>query len=1150
MRPGGGGPGDGVPIGRPVANTRVYVLDRCLRPVPVGVAGELFVGGAQLARGYVGRAGLTAERFVADPFAGDGSRLYRTGDVVRWAGDGRLVFAGRVDDQVKIRGFRVEPGEVAAVLAAHPGVAQAVVVAREDTPGDKRLVGYVVPAAGNGDAQDGGADHGGLAAVVRGFAAGRLPEYMVPAAVTVLDELPMTANGKIDRRALPAPDYAATAATGRGPATLREEMLCAAFADVLDVDRVGPEDSFFDLGGHSLLAVSLAERLRGRGVQVSVRTLFEAPTPAALALAAGPGEIAVPPNLIPAGAEVISPSMLPLVELTAEQIERVTARVDGGATNLADIYPLAPLQEGMLFHHLMTADGSTDVYLTRIVLGFDSRAWLDKFLDALQRVVDRHDIFRTAVAWEGLPEPVQVVWRQARLPVTENTLDTTAADAVSRLLAAVDERKMDLNRPPLLEVHTAAEPGTSRWLALLRFHHLIEDHTTLDVVLGEIAALLRGEGDRLPTPLPFRNFVAQARLGTPRQDHERFFTALLGDVTEPTAPFGLIDTHGDGTTATEAVLAVDQPLAARIRDRARTLGVPPATVFHLAWARVLAAVSGRDDVVFGTVLFGRMNAGPGADRVPGPFMNTLPVRADVGQVSAADGVAAMQRQLAGLLTHEHAPLALAQNASGVAAPAPLFTSILNYRYNQHPGQGIRTGLEGIQALFTRERTNYPLAVSVDDTGTGFHITVQAVAPAGPQQVCALLHTAAGNLVTALENAPVTPLRRVPVLGDEERHQILNEWNDTTEPVPLATTPQLFEAQAARHPEATAVVHAGASMSYRELNARANRLARVLAARGVGPESIVAVVVKRSADLIIALLATLKAGGAYLVADPDHPAARIADMLQDIRPGVIVATAASAAGLQAPVGFPVLMIDEPGLTDGLPDVAARDLTDGDRVAPLSVGNPAYVIYTSGSTGRPKGVVVSHAGIANLAACHARYLELGPGSRVGQFASASFDGFGWELFMALLSGSALVIIPTERRLGTEFKEFLASEPVTHITLTPSVLAALDESAISPQTVLMASGEALTLEVMARWLPGRVMINTYGPAETTIDMTWWECQPGATEVPIGHPMINTRVYVLDRFLRPVPVGVPGELYVGGAPASAGVCGAGGADGGAVCG
>ena len=339
------------------------------------------------------------------------------------------------------------------------------------------------------------------------------------------------------------------------------------------------------------------------------------------------GGVAVSPNLIPAGATVITPDMLPLANLTAEQIGRIVEGVDGGAANVADVYCLTPVQEGMLFHHLMSAGDSSDVYVLPVVLRFDSRARLDGFLSALQQVMDRHDILRTAVAWEGLTEPVQVVWRQAQLPVREITLDAGDSDATDQLLAAAGSR-MDLGRAPLVRACVAAEPGSGRWLALLQVHHLVLDNTALEMMLGEVAAFMRGDSARLGEPLPFRNFVVQARREVPQQEHERFFARLLGDVTAPTAPYGLMDVHGDGTAAGQARLRVADELARRVREQARAARVSPATLFHLMWARVLAAVSGRDDVVFGTVLFGRMTAGPGADRVLGPFINTLPVRVD------------------------------------------------------------------------------------------------------------------------------------------------------------------------------------------------------------------------------------------------------------------------------------------------------------------------------------------------------------------------------------------------------------------------------------------------------------------------------------------------------------------------------------------
>ncbi|WP_369147661.1 amino acid adenylation domain-containing protein [Streptomyces sp. R44] len=1132
--------GGAVPVGSPAANTRFYVLDERLEPVPVGVAGELYVAGAQLARGYVRRPGLTAERFVADPYGPAGGRLYRTGDRAKWSGEGEIVFLGRADEQVKIRGFRIEPGEVASALTAHPLIAQAAVIAREDTPGDKRLVAYVVAD----DPED--VDET-LADGVRTFVAARLPEHMVPSAVVVLDALPLTGNGKLDRKALPAPDFASVGGvSSRGPASVQEEILCEAFAEVLGLESVGVDDDFFALGGHSLLAVSLVEMLRARGVSVSVKALFQTSTPAGLAVEVGAEQVVVPANLIPEDATEITPEMLPLVELTEAELELIVAKVPGGAANVADVYPLAPLQEGILFHHLMKAgrEGERDVYAGPTVLGFDSRTRLDSFLNALQRVIDRHDVYRTAIVWEGLREPVQVVARHAELPVREVVLDPQGADATQQLLS-IGGAWMELDRAPLMDVHIAAEPKGDGWLALLRVHHLVRDDTTTDALLGEVRAFLTGRGESLSKGLPFRDFVVQARLGVPRAEHERYFAGLLGDVTETTAPFGLLDVHGDGTTAVSVRSSVEAELTLRLRAVARRMAVSPATVFHLAWARVLAAVSGREDVVFGTVLFGRMNAGAGADRLQGPCLNTLPVRVRVGTSAVGEALAGMRQQLAELLVHEHAPLVLAQQASGVAGGSPLFTALFNYRNGRggttELGADLGTGLEEVRILAAEGRTNYPLVANVDDDGNGFSLTIDAVAPADAEQVGTMLHTCLLQLVTALEEDPQARFAALDVLAADERRLVVEKWNDTAVEVEASTLPGLFAAQVARTPDAVALVFEGVELSYAELDARANRLARLLIGRGVGPESVVAVLMERGVELVVSLLAVLKAGGAYLPVDPEYPAGRIEAVLADAGPVCVLSTTALTGVV--PDGVARVAVDDPAVVAESAGLSAQAPVVG--VLP---GHPAYVIFTSGSTGRPKGVAVPHAGIVNRLAWMQELSGLSAGDRVLQKTPFGFDVSVWEFFWPLVQGAALVLArPGGHREPAYLAELIQRQNITVTHFVPSMLETfLREPAAADCTGLRSvfcSGEALPAPLRDRFLElldGVPLFNLYGPTEASVDVTAARCavSDGAV-VPIGGPVANTRVYVLDGSLSPVPVGVEGELYLAGVQLARGYVG-----------
>jgi amino acid adenylation domain-containing protein len=1116
-----------VPIGRPIANTRVYVLDGRGAPVPVGVSGELFIGGAGVARGYLDRPALTAERFVPDPFAAEaGARLYRTGDLVRWLADGRVEFLGRTDFQVKVRGHRIELGEVEAAVSAHPQVREAVVEAREDGAGGRRLIAYYVAAAPL------------EAEALREGTAAHLPDYMVPAAFVRLEAMPLTPNGKLDRKALPAPDADSFATREyEAPVGATEQVVAEIWAEILGVERVGRADHFFELGGHSLLAVTLIERMRRRELKADIRALFTTPTLAEFAAAVdgrGPAEVVIPENLIPAGCEAITPEMLPLVAFDQAEVDRVVATVAGGAANLQDVYPLAPLQEGILFHHLLAADG--DPYLLSVLFAGDSRERVDAFLAAMQAVIDRHDILRTGIVWEGLPEPVQVVWRTARMIVEEAEVDPTHGDGGDQLLRRFDPRhyRIDIAHAPLMRAVVARDMANGRWMLLLLRHHLVSDHTTVETLLGEVQAILAGEADTLPAPLPFRTFVAQTRLGVSRGEHEGFFTELLGDVDEPTAPFGLLDARGDGTGVGEAKCELDPALALRLRERSRKLGVSAAALCHVAYAQVLARVSGREDVVFGTLLLGRMQGGEGADRVLGQFINTLPVRLRVGSADVEAGVRRMQRLLADLMRHENASLALAQRCSRVVAPTPLFSALLNYRHSsavEEPRtEAARQAWAGLERVSFEERTNYPMALSVDDLGDGFRLTAQVDASVGADRVCAMMHTALERLVDALETAPATPLARMEVLPADERRLVVEEWNATDAPFASDSTfHELFQAQVDATPAAVALVQDADVFTYAELNARANRLAHHLRGLGVRPDARVAICVERSPEMVIAVLAVMKAGGAYVPLDPAYPTDRLRYMLDDSAPAALL-TQSSLAGLLGDVDLPVLALD----ADAARWADEPDANPSRDAVGLRPEHLAYVIYTSGSTGRPKGVMVRHRGACNLVAAQQQAFPVDGASRILQFASFSFDACVFEMAMALTRGAALHLPPRGGVLaGEALVETMAEQGITHVTLPPAVLAALPDDADMPSVRMMVlAGDVVTEAVARRWGVGRQLFNAYGPTETTVWATLHECDAAAAgNPPIGRPIANTRVYVLDARGEPVPVGVAGELCVGGA-------------------
>ncbi|AIP43015.1 non-ribosomal peptide synthetase [Burkholderia pseudomallei] len=1115
--------GASVPIGRPIANTRIYVLDEYGQPVPRGVAGELYIGGVQVARGYLNRPELTRERFVDDPFVA-GGRLYKTGDLARWRTDGSLEYLGRNDFQVKIRGFRIELGEIEAQLAKVAGVRETVVLARDSgsPAGEKRLVAYYT---GNADV-----------AALREQATRHLPAYMVPSAYVRLDAWPLTPNGKLDRRALPAPaDDAYARAEYEAPQGAKEEALAAIWKDLLPVERISRHDNFFELGGHSLLVIGLSEKLRAAGLHADVRVVYRASTLADLAAHLGTDnqDIRIPPNLIADGDEHITPAQLTLVALSQESIDALVAKVEGGAANVQDIYPLAPLQEGILFHHLMS--GESDPYVLSGVLAFRGREVMERFVSALQQVIDRHDILRTGFFWEGLEQPVQVVQRRATLPVSVVELDAREGDIVRQLEARFDSRgyRMDVSRAPLMHVHAACDGEHERWVARVLFHHLSIDHTTLERVIEEARAIGQGRAEDLPQPVPFRNFVAQARLGVSEADHEAYFRAKLGDIDEPTAPFGLLSVQGDGREIAEAARRLKPELSGALRGHARRLGVSAASMMHVAWGLVLSRTTGRQDVVFGTVLFGRMQGGAQSDRSLGLFINTLPVRMRVAQTGVEASVKETHAQLAELMRHEHAPLVLAQRCSGVPAQTPLFTSLLNYRYSK-PKVAAAHIADGVELLDGHERTSYPLSMTVDDHERDFTIVAKVCERIGPQRVCELMELALEQLTRALSANPGGELAELDVLPAAERTQVLHGWNETGRAYARdACLHQLFEAQVSRTPEAAAVICGDETLSYTDLDARANRLAHYLRGQGVGPDTRVGLALGRGVEMMTGLLAILKAGGAYVPLDPGYASERLRAILDDSRPAIVLADAAGRTALDALAGAPPIadLQADASRWSALPSTPPR-------VEGLTPRHLAYVIYTSGSTGQPKGVMVEHASVVNLwrALDEAIYRAHPSARRVSLNASIAFDSLVKQ-WVQLLSGRTLVVVPEPVRFdGRRLLDAIGRDRIDVFDCTPSQLALIEgargpEDEAYPQVTLVggeAIGEGMWSELASA--SSRTYYNVYGPTECTVDATL--ARITAEHAPhIGGPLANVRAYVLNERLSPAPVGVRGELYIGGA-------------------
>ncbi|MFI7236910.1 amino acid adenylation domain-containing protein [Streptomyces cyaneofuscatus] len=1102
-----------LPIGGPLDHTRAYVLDGWLRPVPVGTPGELYIAGAGLARCYVNRPGLTAERFVAEPFGPPGARMYRTGDLVRWDEEGSLIFVGRVDSQVKLRGFRIELAEVEAALAEHPSVRQAVTAVREDRPGDRRLIGYLVPAAG--------ADAGTLAAEVTEFVRRRLPNYMVPSALVVLDELPMTTTTKVDRKALPAPEIGA-AADGRGPRTVHEQVLCDLFAKVLGVERIGIDDDFFDLGGHSLLAMRLTSRVWSvLGVHLTIRALFEART---------------------------------VARLVKRLHDRQPARPALRAAARPDRVPMSFEQRRLWF--LSELDGGV-AYNIPLALRLSGPVDADALREALADVADRHEVLRTVFPSADGEQRQQVLTGPAARPILRIvSTDRTSLDG--KLAAAADE-PFHLTRELPLRAELFRLAPTDHVL-LLVIHHIACDEWSLEPMLRDLAdayaARLRGTAPNPPgLPVQYADYALWQRELLGGEDDPASLAARQLDYWRETLadipgqlqlPFDHPRQPGAAPVAGIVRFSVPPQAAARLAAVARASDATLYMALQSAVAVVLSRSGSGLDIPLGTATYGRTDEL--LDGLVGFFAKTLVLRTDVsGNPTFVELLKRVRETDLAAFANQDVPfesLVEALNPERVPGANPLFQvsvsmqtgewTELAFQDLEVEWQGVGPGLAPFDLSFVFQHVKQPDAADGTDDGAGEPIAASVRYRADLFDE-ATVEALAARLVRVIEEASAAAETRVGelnILTPEELRQTLFEWNDTAQSVPDATLPGLFAAQVARTPDATAVVFRDLELTYAELNRESNQLAHELIARGVGAEQLVALALPRSERLTLSMLAVLKAGAAYLPIDPGLPGDRIGFMLGDARPTCVISTGAVASTLPVDPGTEILVLDDESLARSLRQRPTDDPCDATRIRPLLPAHAAYVIYTSGSTGRPKGVVVSHTGVPSMVAAQKVHLGLDCEARVLQFAPASFDASVWETWMALANGACLVVAPdSDRTAGPGLVDFVRTHGITHATLPPAVLLGTDFESDAAGVTLVTAGEACTSEVAeAARVFGRV-INAYGPTESTVCATMHRLDPSDATVPIGRPLANTRVYVLDPILVPVPPGVPGELYIAGA-------------------
>ena len=1104
-----------VSIGTPTANTHLYVLDSRMQLVPRGVAGELFIAGDGVARGYHNRPALTAERFLPDPFSRTpGAHTYKTGDVARLSADGNLDYLGRNDQQLKIRGYRIEPGEIETVLRHHPSVREALVIAHEEQQGEKRLVAYVVldkkRSASTGE--------------LRSFVSMQVPDYMVPAHFIKLDALPLARSGKVDRKALPSPDGVRPDVDELyiPPRTLIEETLCAIWSEVLNVERVGIDDNFFALGGDSIRSIQVRARALRKGLKIENRDVFQHHTIRELAQVVAFGE---------AGAiETVRTEPFSLISDDDRAILGDEAQ---------DAYPLTKLQAGMVFHTEYSPDSA--VYLDMHSFHIKARLDLDLLEQAINQTVARHPELRTSFDLRRFSVPLQLVQKDVHAAVTYEDLshlpDDELRTAIDQRLEYEKEVHFNYEHAPLHRFRVIRR-SPEEFQFMMIFHHAILDGWSVATLLTELfhryLSLLRNPESEPEPPLSisFRDFVSLEKMTLESEQAQDYWNRVLDNTSISMLPRWPASYRDESAEQAQfKMVQVPEAVSAGLKEFARAASVPIKSVLLAAHMKVMGILTGHADVMTGLISNGRPEEADG-DRVLGLFLNAVPFRLGLTEGTWMDLVRETFMRERELLPFRRFPLAELQRKNG---GQPLFETNFNFMH-YHVYQRLR-GIEEVDVVdyVGYEETNFTMMAqfSLDlgssDVRLGLNYHPQALSPDQIESIA----TYYVNTLTSMAEDPQQFHHQFNALSQSEQSRLLNEWNpQLTVADDRSLLTDLFAAQAQAAPNEIAVVSGDRTLTYEQLDRMSSKLANYLVSLGVKPEAKVAVYLERSAELLVGLLGILKAGAAYVALDTAYPLERLAYILDEALPPVILTQEQLVDELPSYFGQ-VLCLDSEwdvieGFAETIPTVA------------LDPQNLAYVLYTSGSTGKPKGVMVTHGGLANYLTWAAGSYRAGEGRGSLCHSSISFDLTVTSLFTPLVAGKSVVLAAPDNGVDLLASALRSESDFSLIKITPAHLEALTELLTAEEVAgkvgcLVIGGEALFNEKLEFWrahAPDTRIINEYGPTETVVGCCVYEVDGDSSgAVPIGRPIENTRLYVLDRSLQPVPIAVTGELYISGA-------------------